>query len=116
MSFRSEIRKQDSLENNNYKYIYGSSDTNQSRKRLCKKWGYETIKEILLKRYNLLRQAAEIYFNDSKSIFISFFTVKNRKNFFHHIQGFLERNSLNPIIIDVNEKFFSDSKFCVPHM
>lgn len=39
------------------------------------------IKEVLLRRYNLIRQAVEIYFKNNKSVLISFFKRDKKSEF-----------------------------------
>ena len=84
MSFKNEEISNPS----NDKYIYGSCQSMKISKQMHKKWQLNSIKEIVIKRFNLLRQAVEIYFFNSKS---AFFLLYNESN----VSQFLEMFSKN---------------------
>jgi len=63
------------------KHQFGSPSTVQIERKICKRWELKNVSEIVVKRYNLIRQAVELYFNDSTSVFISFFRSAYRKKF-----------------------------------
>ena len=105
LSFKSEERKQGK------KYRFGSSQFNQYNAKINKKWKLESIREVVLKRYNLIRQAVEIYFQNSKSIFISFFHKKYLSDFIKLLEEYKAKRRLNIIIIHKPELYFLEMKF-----
>lgn len=106
ISFKSEERKEDE------KYKYGSPDFHQIKREVNKKWKLETIKEIVVKRYNLIRQAVEIYFDNSRSAFFSLYSHQHLRKFLLHTKAILKkRQDLEIALIYNPEKFFAEKKF-----
>ena len=78
-----------------------------------KVWKLEAIKEIVVKRYSLIRQAAEIYFDNSKSVFFSVFSKQCLKNFILNFKGIKEkRKDLNITIVTSPLEYFLEKKYC----
>ena len=61
-----------------YRY---SSLGERRKKSVCKRWRIAGIKEMVVKRYSLMRQAVEIYFEDGSSAFFNFFSRERRVRF-----------------------------------
>jgi len=93
------------------KYRFGSTAYNHYTRKINKKWLMENIREIVVKRYNLIRQAVEIYFADSKSIFVSLFHPDNCKSFIKIFKDYTTKKSLHVNIVKDPEKFFAINKF-----
>ena len=105
ISFKSEDRKL------GRKYRFGSTVPNQINKKINKKWKLDSIKEVVLKRYNLIRQAVEIYFENSRSVFISFFSVKNRVRFVNALKEEAPKRSKSFEIIEDPELYFRSKEY-----
>jgi len=108
ISFKSEERRGDFS-----KYKYGSTEHNRlENEKINKRWKLEEITEIVLKRYNLLRQSCEIYFKNSKSIYISLFRRRYLQQFMSDLKYYRTKNpNLHYEIIVNPEKYFADRKF-----
>ena len=92
--------------------MFGSTSYQFLQKNINKKWQLERIKEILLKRYHLIRQAVEIYFENSKSVLISFFDKAQALNFLRSMSKIIKGNSNIYInIIEHPEIAFLESKY-----
>jgi len=105
ISFKSEDRKSGG------KYKLGSMPQNQSPKKINKKWKLDTVKEIIIKRYNLVRQAVEIYFENSTSVFISFFSETYLKQFLKTIEEAIKKKPRNIEIIKEPDQYFAMKKY-----
>lgn len=106
IAFKSEERK------TGVKYRFGSTNYNRLNKRLNKKWKLGIIKQVLVKRYNLIRQAVEIYFNNSKSVFISFFDKQHLSKFIYNFKSVVKKKTdFNIEIIENPETYFAQRKF-----
>ena len=96
--------------NENYKY--GSNSLNLLSRKINKRWKFESIKEIVVKRYNLLRQAIEIYFHNNSSIFLLFFSVTNLNVFLKDYQQMILKRKIKEIsLITKPESYFEAAKF-----
>ena len=93
------------------RYQYGSSKNNKYNKKLNKKWRYNNINEIIVKRYSLIRQAAEIYFKDASTLFISFFNSKKLKGFIRSFQYYVEKGKMNIMVVKSPERSFAEKEF-----
>eukprot|EP01022_Parablepharisma_sp_SALTPOND_P027116 TRINITY_DN657_c0_g1_i1.p1 TRINITY_DN657_c0_g1~~TRINITY_DN657_c0_g1_i1.p1 ORF type:complete len:1837 (-),score=222.25 TRINITY_DN657_c0_g1_i1:2911-8421(-) len=107
ISFHSEERK------SGKKYRYGSTVYNQLyNEKVSKKWKLEEVSEVIVKRYNLIRQAFEIYLHNSKSVFFSLFGKKYVSNFLHDLKSVLRKKpGLQIDVIVCPEKSFADKKY-----
>ena len=105
VTFKTEERKYGS------KYRLGSTFLNQFSKKVNKKWKLDTIKEIVVKRYNLIRQAAEIYFENSKSVFISFFGEIHLKEFLASLEECIRKKPRNIDIVKRPDVHFAEKKY-----
>ena len=106
LSFKSEQRKEDD------KYKFGAPSYQLLKTTLNKKWKTESIKEIVVKRYNLLRQAIEIYFDNSPSILISLFDKSIVKKFLNVTRNLTKKKKdLHIEIVDKPEKYVTEMKF-----
>ena len=76
-------------------------------KEVRKKFELEEIEEIIVRRYNLIQQAIEIYFTNSKPLFFSLLKKKRLHKFLNDIQGILKKNQ----VIDKPEKHFLESNY-----
>ncbi len=107
LSFKSEDRR------SGLKYRFGSTPYNQISKRINKKWPLDSIKEVLVKRYNLMRQAVEIYFRNSKSVFFCLFRRPHLKKFLDELATILHKN---PLLLHIEvvrrpEGYFAEKKY-----
>lgn len=106
LTFKTERRKTGKA------YMFGSTSYQFLQKNVNKKWQLERIKEILLKRYHLIRQAVEIYFENSKSVLISFFDKGQASNFLRSMSKIVRGNSnIHMNIIEHPEITFLESKY-----
>ena len=105
ISFKSEERKQGE------KYMFGSNNFNQITVKINRKWELESIKEIVLRRYNLIRQGIEIYFDNSKSVFFTFFQAKYQKEIVQILKMYKNHKGLNFEIVEKPEIYFQEKKF-----
>jgi hypothetical protein len=106
ISFKAEERR------GGKKYQFGATMFNQlNGKKLNKKWKLETIKEVVVKRYSLVRQAAEIYFEDSKSVFLSFFQRAYLKRFLGALREYMNKYARNIEIVEKPDVYFRDKQF-----
>jgi hypothetical protein len=81
------------------------------KKKIDKTWHLNQIKEIVLKRYNLLRQAAEIYLKNNKSVFLLLFSEVKLKEFFKRIGKAFKDVKIKIPIIDNPESYFHKKNF-----
>ena len=106
LSFRSETRKVGP------KYRLGSTAYNHAEERVNKKWPLESIKEVVVKRYNLVRQAVEIYFYNSKSVFFCLFDKHYLKSLLDGFSSILKKNPLLSMeLVARPEAHFADKKY-----
>ena len=85
--FNSEKRREHS------KYLFGSTPYNQLNKPTKKKWPLDTINEVVVKRYHLIYQAIEIYFYNSKSVFICFFNEQQKQRFIKVLNHYIKKSN-----------------------
>ena len=78
ITFKSEERRSGT------KYELGSPNYSHLYVKINKKWRLDTVKEVIVKRYHLIRQAFEIYFENSKSVFFSLYNKKYQKRFIRY--------------------------------
>ena len=105
VSFKSSERKKGE------EYIWGSTEYCQICKTIDQKWKLESIREIVLRRYNLIRQGMEIYFRNNKSIFLSFFSEKCLKEVINKFKKYRTKLNQSYEIIDNPEKYFEEKRF-----
>ncbi len=105
VTFKSEERKYGT------KYRLGSTYLNQFSKKVNKKWKLDTIKEVVVKRYNLIRQSAELYFENSKSVFISFFGEVYLKEFLNSLEECIRKKPRNIEIVKRPDVHFAEKKY-----
>ncbi len=106
ISFRSEERKESK------KYRYGSSPLIQIVRDVNKKWKLEDVTEVVLKRYNLIRQAVEVYFRNSKSVFFSLYGKGYVKDFVRQLETIAGKNKSLRIEVVMNpEQYFERKRF-----
>ena len=107
LSFRSEPRRE------GRKYRFGSPTFIQIAKDLNKKWKLTDVREVVVKRYNLIRQAVEVYFYSSKSVFFSFYSKAYLQSFIKRLDSIIRKNkALSTIEVVVRpEKYFEYKKF-----
>lgn len=90
----------------------GKQNPRQINKYKNKIWKLECIKEMVVKRYGLTRQAVEIYFDNSKSAFFSVFSQQCLKNFLINFKAIMEkRKDLAVSIVTSPEKHFFEKKY-----
>ena len=90
------------------KYKLGATACNVQNAIFQKTWKIASITEVIVKRYNLVRQAVEIYFYDTKPIFFLFFGRKHRIEFLKRLQ---ERKSDKIIFVKKPEEYFDECQF-----
>eukprot|EP01022_Parablepharisma_sp_SALTPOND_P023076 TRINITY_DN4786_c0_g1_i1.p1 TRINITY_DN4786_c0_g1~~TRINITY_DN4786_c0_g1_i1.p1 ORF type:complete len:1362 (+),score=136.82 TRINITY_DN4786_c0_g1_i1:10189-14274(+) len=105
VSFKSEERR------TGRKYRFGSTPYNHCDKKMTKKWPLGNIRQVIVKRYNLLRQAVEIYLGNSKSVFLSFFHPTYRKRFIKTLNDYAKKKASQIEIIENAEQYFVNKKF-----
>ncbi len=106
LSFKSETRKRGK------KYMFGSTPYNQTSEHINKKWPLDSIKEVVLKRYNLVRQAVEIYFHNSGSVFFCLFHRQYLMRFLTCFSSILRKNKqLSIEVVTSPEAYFAEKKF-----
>lgn len=106
MSFQSLPRKHGD------KYNFGATTYNQCKDKVVnKKWLLNNVTELVVKRYNLIRQAVEIYLSNSKSLLFSFFGAKNLKHFLTTFEEAARASNLRLEIVDRPELYFAGKKF-----
>lgn len=107
MSFKNEERIP-----GNINHRFGSPEINQINEKINKKWKLSSIKEVVLKRYNLIRQAIEVYFESSKSVLFSLYSRSKAREFMKSLKRILQKNgSLHIEIVDMPERYFAEKKF-----
>ena len=111
LSFRGVSRDVQKQAPTPQKYKFGATEFNYYDKTgMRKKWKLKDIKEIVVKRHSLIRQAAEIYFGNSKSIFVSFFTEEYLQLFLGIFTGdksFVYKAGISKgIVVDNPEEYF----------
>lgn len=92
LSFRSPARRRSD-------YKHGAPAFSQIVRSVNKRWKFAFLKEVVVKRYNLLRQAVEIYFRDNSSVFLSFFSKEKLLDFLQNFQGMLLKEGHSEVII-----------------
>ena len=106
LSFHSKERKK------GRKYKYGSTFYNQMKSvKFCAKWKLDEITEIIVKRYNLIRQAIEIYFYNNRSVLISLYDEKYLARFLEDFKMFRRKKRLVVEIIEEPEEYFKVKGF-----
>ena len=109
LSFKSEERIPGNI---NINHRFGSPEINQINEKINKKWKLSSIKEVVIKRYNLIRQAVEVYFESSKSMFFSLYSRSKARDFLKNLKKILQKNeSLHIDIVDMPERYFAEKKF-----
>ena len=94
------------------RYLLGSTEHNTIDKNMKRMWTYNSVKEVIVKRYNLIRQAVEMYFSDeSKPVFVSFFSSEQCKLFMKCLSLKLKELELDPLIVMNCEQFFGTKNF-----
>ena len=76
------------------KYKYGSPTSSQIVRDVWKQWKFNRFKEVLVKRYNLIRQAVEIYFDDNSSVFVSLFSKEKLLVFLQDLKAILLKKGI----------------------
>ncbi len=106
ISFRSESRV------DSPKYRFGAPPFIHISKDVNKRWKLSDISEVVGKRYNLIRQAIEVYFYSSKSVFFSLYSKNNLKNFVKRLNSIVRKNkALHMEIVLEPEAYFEYRKF-----
>jgi len=107
ISFQDAERKLDA------KYRYGSTIFNRLyNERVNKKWKIQEISQMVVKRYNLIRQAIEIYFYNSGPVFFSLFSKDYLDRFLKNAKTIFKNNGHRNIeVIDDPEKYFQEKNY-----
>ncbi len=105
ISFRNEERK------SGPKYKWGATKYNNYDRKLTKKWKLATVRELIVKRYNLIRQAVEIYFDNSKSVLINFFTPKYMRQFVEKLQDCARKAHIDVTVVESSERHFREKRY-----
>ena len=106
LSFKSEPRK------DARKPRFGSASFIQIAKEVNKKWKLTEIREVVVKRYNLIRQAIEIYFSNSKSVFFSLYGKGYLNGFVRQLETIVGKNKLLNIELVLRpEQYFERKKY-----
>ena len=106
LSFKSDTRK------TGQKYQFGSTPYHQISEQINKKWPLESIKEVVVKRYNVMRQAVEIYFRNSKSVFFCLFRRQYLRKFLDSFAAILRKSpQLSIETVSHPESYFAEKKF-----
>ncbi len=91
-----------------------SEVTVQTNKEKRKTWLYQEIAQIVIRRYNLMWQAAEIFLRNKKSVFVVLFSKERLRTFFSRVKKTLSlvRKLKRPIeFIDELKDEFHTSRF-----
>ncbi len=92
-------------------FLRGTTKYSHCDKTLNKKWQLGEVKELVVKRFNLEFQAAELYLSDSKSIFFNFFDVELRRKFVNHFKECMKNQDPHTLIVEDPVGYFLDKKF-----
>lgn len=89
-------------------YELGATACNIKNATFRKTWKIASITEVVVKRYNLIRQAVEIYLCDSKPLFFLFFRRMYRNQFLRILH---ERKCEKIIFVKKPEAYFNECQF-----
>ncbi len=92
------------------KFRFSSQELAHSTKRVCKRWRMSAVREAVVKRFNLIRQSVEIYFDDYTSVFFNFFS-HDREARFTMCFAKLFKDDPHVRIVPKPEVYFLESKF-----
>jgi len=80
--------------------------------KMFKEWKFENISEIIVKRYNLIRQAAEFYLTNGSSVLFCFASAKHLLEFLNKLEKILSKRAEFKIkVVNNPENYFAKRQF-----